>query len=655
MLGSLVVSLSANTALFQSDLGRAAQVAESEMQRINAAVFTVKTAFAALGGAALFHQAFEGIKERIKGAIDSMAQLDDAAERTGASVESLSGLLNTLKPSGASLDTITGMAEKMVKAMQGADKETGKAAEAFAALGISTKDAEGNLRPVDEVLRDVANALNTYADGSNKTAIAQALLGKAGAEYLPLLKDLANDTQMASTVTAEQAAQAEQLQKALGRLAVATDALWTSLANKLVPTLADVATKFEAARRTGKGFFDSIQLATLPDSKVAVEVDRQVAALAKLRGSLNAIDKNGELFPGDRAGVEESIKRREAILDVLLKQYRDLNLVQQQYSQTDKQFLLGSGYGPKPDAPKLSADTEKTASDGERLLRSMDQRLATAMKLTEVQKLEYEVALGLVNLTPGELARARIKAQQLDSVTELNDAMRQEQDLQRTIDEAEKRNLATVEREAEAAQKLAERWTEVADPALKYQRQLEEIQRLHSAGLLSDAAATQAAGKTLAKQFEELNVMKALEETDVVGKKLNMTLTSAFEDAALSAKSFGDIARGVLQDVMRMFIRTQITTPLFNGLSSWFSGLGGPTYNTGGLTPGTVWSGMDAADNVLAAAKSASGVTIHQNVEQIGSNVSRSDLQSAMLAAKSSAVAEVMRQFMRNGALARAM
>ena len=70
--------------------------------------------------------------------------------------------------------------------MQGAGDDSKKFGEAFAALGIKTRDSNGNLRDSGQVLIEVAQKLGTYADGANKTALAQAIPRKGGSQFLPI-------------------------------------------------------------------------------------------------------------------------------------------------------------------------------------------------------------------------------------------------------------------------------------------------------------------------------------------------------------------------------------------------------------------------------------------------------------------------------------
>jgi TP901 family phage tail tape measure protein len=156
---SVVIDVEARVAQALDNLERVGQAGADAAKKMNAAFSVAKASIVGLVSAV----SVDALVGKFNDAVSSLAKLDDAAEMTGASVESLSSILNTLKPSGIGLDQITDVAGKLTRAMQGADEETGKAAKAFEALGIETRDTAGNLRPVDEVLKDLADSLSGYS------------------------------------------------------------------------------------------------------------------------------------------------------------------------------------------------------------------------------------------------------------------------------------------------------------------------------------------------------------------------------------------------------------------------------------------------------------------------------------------------------------
>lgn len=118
---------------------------------------------------------------------DLGGKLNDLAQTTGQDVEVLQELGYAASQNGSSLDDMAmGLLalSRNMKAAAGGSKEQ---ASAFRKAGIAVKDANGQLRPSEDVLADIADHLASMPDGTNKTATAMKLLGKSGASLIPTL------------------------------------------------------------------------------------------------------------------------------------------------------------------------------------------------------------------------------------------------------------------------------------------------------------------------------------------------------------------------------------------------------------------------------------------------------------------------------------
>lgn len=234
-LGTLVVELTANVAKFQSDLGRAEQIAQNTARKIDAQFGLVKNALATFGVGLASFASFDALAKKIEGVISSAAGLQQLSERTGATVENLSGLASVAKLSGTDTDLLAGGLQKLSRAMIDAQQGGTKTSAAFNAVGISSKDLVSK-RP-DEIFIRLATELAKYQDGAGKTALAQELLGKSGANLLPVMKDLADVGELQVKVTSEQAQMADEYEKNLVRFKASTDAIFKKIGLELVPVL----------------------------------------------------------------------------------------------------------------------------------------------------------------------------------------------------------------------------------------------------------------------------------------------------------------------------------------------------------------------------------------------------------------------------------
>ena len=238
-LASLVVSLEANVARFESDLNKAEFMAKKAMDTIGnvseTAMKTVKGAVMAMAAA----YTFDAFADGIKGAIASAGELDQMAKKTGATVEALSGLKSAAKLSGTSLEEVGGGLQKLSKAMFEAAGGSQKQSDLFKSLGVEVTDSSGKLRDSGEVMLDLAKKLDSMDSSTQAVATAQMLLGKRGAELLPFMQDLAEIGELNAKVTFEMAAEADLYEKNLVRLEGRKKSLYNTIASALLPVMRD--------------------------------------------------------------------------------------------------------------------------------------------------------------------------------------------------------------------------------------------------------------------------------------------------------------------------------------------------------------------------------------------------------------------------------
>lgn len=348
-LGSLVVEVAANVARFSSDMGRVAQIAEDNAKKIDRAFGVVGTSLKALGAGAAAGLTLDSIKKRIEGVIESAANLQQLSERTGAAVESLSGLASVAKLSNTDTDALAAGLQKLSRSM--IDAQNGGAANiaAFKALGISVNELKG-LKP-DEAFKLIADRMADFADGAGKTAVAQQLLGKAGANLLPVMHDLAEVGELQVKTTAEQARLADEYEKTLVRLNAAQNAIWKRVAMEALPVMNEVAKLLlqNATAANGlKGQVEQLaqdknlrewaQDAAIAFATVAETIMTMVSAARAVGGSFESVwadlsvlgtfAKNGGVvglaFESNRKELAEALEKRNKTVAEANQRYVDL-------------------------------------------------------------------------------------------------------------------------------------------------------------------------------------------------------------------------------------------------------------------------------------------------------------------------------------------
>lgn len=247
IIGALRVNLGLDSAAFTTGL----KVAQGDLSRFGK---IAKISFAALASASLGVAGALALATRR--AIDHADAVSKMAQKAGVTTEALSRLAYAAKFSDISTEDLTTSLGKLAKSMADATANTtGQAASAFAALGISVTDSSGKLRGADAVFSDIADRFSRIEDGSTKTAISMALLGKSGADLIPLLNGGATELKRfadesdrtGNTVSTKTAKAAEKFNDTMTTLSTTLAGVALRLAEALLPELQKFANAITAA------------------------------------------------------------------------------------------------------------------------------------------------------------------------------------------------------------------------------------------------------------------------------------------------------------------------------------------------------------------------------------------------------------------------
>lgn len=149
------------------------------------------------GAVAALSAAAAGVAGLIKGvqALHTMT-LQQAAEADELLTESMISGLSTktiqqLKYAENLIDvsysTISGSLTKLIKSMDAARDGNKKLAEDFKKLGVSTTDAQGNLRNAEDVFYELIDALGQVENATERDALSMELFGRSAQELNPLI------------------------------------------------------------------------------------------------------------------------------------------------------------------------------------------------------------------------------------------------------------------------------------------------------------------------------------------------------------------------------------------------------------------------------------------------------------------------------------
>ena len=109
------------------------------------------------------------------------------ATNTGIAAETLQEYQYMAELTDTSLETITGSMAKLIRNMQNAKNGTGNAAAAFAAMGVSVTDANGELRDNEEVFTEVIDKLGKMRNETQRDAYAMDIFGKSAQDLNSLI------------------------------------------------------------------------------------------------------------------------------------------------------------------------------------------------------------------------------------------------------------------------------------------------------------------------------------------------------------------------------------------------------------------------------------------------------------------------------------
>lgn len=241
VIGALRVNLGMETAEFT----KGAKHAEDTLSKLHE---TLKEYAGKL--AAAF--AFEKIVEGIHGSIEAMDMLGKTAQKVGIPVEELSKLSLAAKLADTSMETLASSTVKLSKNLELiVGGKGGNAGAALKAIGVSATDAHGRLKPTEQIMAEIAEKFHGMEDGANKTAIALALLGKAGAEMIPFfnqgnqgLEEAARLQERFGLTTQASADQAQLFDDNITTLKAAFDGLFRKVAIEMLPALNDLTNSF---------------------------------------------------------------------------------------------------------------------------------------------------------------------------------------------------------------------------------------------------------------------------------------------------------------------------------------------------------------------------------------------------------------------------
>jgi hypothetical protein len=579
----------------QRELEKRAKEIERTAKRVGAAV---GTALVAAGGL---------VANQLRNTINQMDELSKAAQRANLPTEEFSKLAYAGELADVSIQDLQASLGRLAKAQADAEKSTSQQGRIFEALGISTKNAEGNLRSTYEVFLDFADAFQQYKGSPEIVAAGLNIFGRSFQNLIPLLKDGSQGLrdagieaeQLGLVLSTEAGQQAEQFNDDLTRLKSSLTGLWREVAAQVLPQLVQLSGEFVQAAKDGdtmKRAADGIAEALRGVADTAKLFANLLGQLDRLRQGLVQIEQAGQRFSlGNLFGIGDQV--RSVLPDWLYKPLGggSAPVAPARPAQVrEMDPTLGAPLSPAELAARNAAlgrltgafgDTAKRGGGGkskeqqeaEQLQRSYESLMATMRERIALFNAEGEAAKVAYDLEHGAL-----KA--------LDDAKKQE-----LLTEAQRYDALVKRREAdEAAYRLAQEETRRIQEGLEYGKQVVsdlqfelELMRMTNA---ERATAIQLRGmeaEAVAEYGDAIRELNRVIEEEMENARFLDGVRSEFSgfitDVVTGTESIKDAFKSMLDNIAAM-ITQRIA-------ENWVEQLFGQQGSSGAGTSGGNWFG----------------------------------------------------------------
>lgn len=576
---------------------------------------------------------FEGLRN----AINFADQLNDFNQRLGISAETLSGWSYAAKQTGTDIDALGVGLKKLARNMSEALDPKSQQAGLFEALGVDVKDAQGNLRSLESILPDIADAFKKLDNETLEASLSMEIFGKSGADLLEFLnqgsdglatmKDRARE--LGIELSQDTLTAADNFNDKVGDLQTVTQALFTQLAVELLPTLTKLVEKLTEVAKEGEDGGGIIKWLGDQAKAAAKDIDFLAGSFDVFRDLFGGLIDAATSYYGllksiatlDFSEAAQSLAKMEAagnrVREAAMRDVR-AEIASRELSATPDiagVFTVADGSEGAPMSPKERAafesrinrflggdgDKAKKAKTGksdeekeaerlqkayESLNQSLTERVALFGQEGEAAKVRYEIEHGeLQKLTKAQKDELLQRAEKLDMMNAEKELQEKLNDLDKRRTEATKDILADNAFELELLGKTVE--------------QQEILNKLRYAG----ATANDAYGQSIIESTEALQQQREATESQIeLMDEFRSGAVSALTDIVTGAKSakdafkdfFDDLARRITQMIAEKWIEQafgQMGSSSTGSAGGWVGAIAS-LFGGGRAAGGAVNSGM---------------------------------------------------------------
>jgi len=651
-LATLTIDINARLASIEKDMGRAAQIAQREAERMEQAFAAAGAAFTAIFAGA----SVSALTSGFVGLVNQLDALNDSADATGSSIEKISGLEDIAMRTGASLEDVTSIMVKFNGVLKEADGKNG-VSQALSSIGLSAVELR-KMDPADALL-ETSKALAQFEDDGNKARLVQELFGKSVKEAAPFLKDLADAGQINAKYTKEQAEQAEKFNKQLASMETNVNKVAREITAKLLPAFNSYLDKLNSVANFSKlnGAADGAKAYQAAIKSVVDEMELLTEEAKKDPSSVYFKEKLAALRKEYMLLQKEAAKATDTLKGTVGVGMSEAGYVVE--NETDK---------PKKKVPDMVGDKPQKASplarasEIEREIEALERKLQTAKRLTEVERVLDDLEKGrFKDGKVSDIGKAFDLAAQIDQAKELDEVWTQLFD-----------SLDATQKQAAANAAEAQKYFEASlTPSEKLEATLNRINELYDTGAFGTLGSAEAMDKysravaAAKNETDQLNeAAKEMAEIFTRAAERGDDLASALETIIKKKLIFEPMAKSLEAGFSDLFA---LAGSVFGGGSagastSQYSLAGGSGLKLPGHKDGLDFVPYDnyvarlhKGERVLTAGENAryghgAGVTVI-NYNTIGSGVSRAEVYAAMEQARQNTLATLAEQQRNRGVI----
>ena len=126
--------------------------------------------------------------------------IQNTSLRMGLSTKEVGQFTFAAKLAGSDIGTLEGAMRKLSLGLADSSADGEKARTGLARLGVSARDASGELRPTNDIFLDISRGLAGMGNAAERNAAAVKIFGRAGIDLIPVLMGLSENVARAKSL-----------------------------------------------------------------------------------------------------------------------------------------------------------------------------------------------------------------------------------------------------------------------------------------------------------------------------------------------------------------------------------------------------------------------------------------------------------------------